>query len=303
MPNTSTTNPDVLDIQFQDIFQEQLKALPDMIPSVFSMIPHNGRADIRFSDVGELEDFIEFDGQVGYDRLYDGYDVVATYREWVRGLQIERKLMDDDQFSVFSQRPRAMANAAHRTRQKHGAQVYNKAFSAANDFYTHSEGVPLCSSAHTNTTGASTANGFDNAGTSALSATALETARQAMIGFRDDRANRISITPNQIVTGPGNAEVAYEIVESRGKVDVANNNANFHNGSYQILVWNYIEDANDWFLEDTMLKSDMLFWSDRIPLEFAMVEDFDTFYAKWRGYMRYTWTWQRWHWVYGSQVS
>lgn len=303
MPETSARYADSLDPRFQRIFWDEYEMLADPLPMIFSMVPHNGRADIRWSDIGELDDFTAFSGLIDYDQQYQGYDVIATYVEYAKGTSIERKLMDDAQHNMFDSKPKAMANAAHRTRMKHGAQYYNKAFSVASDFYVHSEGVPLCSNSHTTTSGASTASGFDNLGTSALSATALETARQQMIGFRDDRSNRIRVMPNQITTGPANAEVAHEIVYSRGKVDTANNNSNFHNGSYEVFVWNYITDTNDWFLEDTQLRSDALFWSDRIPLEFAMVEDFDTFYAKWRGYMRYSWAWRNWRHIFGAQVS
>ena len=303
MAETSLRYPDQLDPRFQRIFRDEYALLADPIPEVFTTVPHNGRADIRWSDVGELDDFVEFTGQVNYDQQFEGFDVIATYVEFAKGTQLERKLMDDEQYNVFDSKPKAMANSAHRTRMKHGAQVYNKAFDVSNDFYVHSESVALCSNSHLTRSGASTTTGFDNLGTSALSATAVETARQQMIGFRDDRANRIRVVPNQIATGPGNAEVAHEIVTSRGKLDNANNNSNFNEGSYSIFVWNYITDTNDWFMEDTQLRGDQLFWSDRIALEFAMVEDFDTLFAKWRGYMRYAWAWRNWRFILGSQVS
>lgn len=303
MPETSARHPDSIDVRFERIFTEEYDLLPDPVPQVYTMVGHNGRADIRWSDVGELEDFQEFTGLVNYDQTYEGYDVVATYLEFAKGFQVERKLRDDDQYNTIEAKPRALARAANRTRMKHGAQYYNTAFSVSTQFYVHSEGVPLCSNSHTTRSDASTASGFDNLGTSALSATAVETARQTMIGFRDDRGNRIQVMPNQISTGPANHEVAHEIVESRGKVDTAENNANFHQGSYQLFIWNYITDSNDWFMEDTMMRSDALFWSDRVPIEFAMVEDFDTLFGKWRGYMRYAWAWRNWRHIFGSQVS
>jgi hypothetical protein len=300
---TSLRHPDSLDPRFQRLFTDEYNSLADMIPGIFTLPGHSGRADIRWTDVGELDDFVELSGQVDYDQQYDGFDTVATYVEFAKGTQYERKLMDDEQYHVFDQKPVAMARAAHRTRQKHGAQAYNLAFSVNPSFYVNSEGVALCSNSHTTNSGASTASGFDNLGTDALSATAVETARQAMVGYRDDRANRISVTPDQITVGPAGTEVAWEIVHSRGKLNSAENNANFHEGNYQILTWNYITDTNDWFMEDSALRKDSLFWSDRIPLEHAMVEDFDTFVAKWRGYMRYAHAHRNWRWIFGSQVS
>jgi hypothetical protein len=303
MPETSGRHPDSIDVRFERVFFEEFEALPDALPGVFEMPSHNGRADMRWSDVGALEDFQTFTGQVNYDQHYEGYDTTATFVEFAKGIQLERKLRDDDQFGNFDDRPRGLAQSAHRTRQVHGAQYYNRAFTSASSFYVNSESVALCSNSHTTRSTSSTASGFDNLGTSALSSAALETARQQMIGFRDDRANRISVVPNQISVGPANTEVAWEIVHSRGKLDTANNNANFNQNNYEIFTWNYITDTNDWFLEDTTMRRNHAFWVDRVPLEFAMVEDFDTFFSKWRGYMRYSWAWRNWRHIFGSQVS
>jgi len=301
--STSLLHPDVLNPRFQKIFDDRLKQLPDMIPDLFSMAEHQGRDTIRWSEEGAVEDFTAFTGSVDYDRRYQGYDVVATFAEFTRGIQVERKLFDDDQFQIFDQRPAGMARAANRTRQKHAARVHNVAFADDQMFYVNSEAVALCSNSHTNTSGASTANGFDNLSTDAFSAVALETARQQMIGFRGDRAERIDVVPDEIWVAPANTESAWEVVNSHGKVDTANNNRNFHEGSYKVVTWQYQTDGNNWFLHDSTLRSEMLLWSDRVAIEFAMIEDFDTLVAKWRGYMRYAWAFNNWRWILGAQVS
>ena len=45
--STSGTNPDVLDPRFQRIFHQTFDDLPDMIPDMYNMTAHNGRADGR----------------------------------------------------------------------------------------------------------------------------------------------------------------------------------------------------------------------------------------------------------------
>ena len=169
---------------------------------------------------------------------------------------------------------------------------------------THSEGVPLVSNSHATNSGASTATGFDNLITDALSAVAVATARIQMVDFRGDQAERISIVPDEVWIPNNLYEEAFEIVSSRGKLDVANNNANVHEGQYRIVEWNYLNvDTNNWFLVDSSLRRQHLNWIDRIPLEFAMVEDFDTLLAKWRGYMRYAFAYTDWRWILGANVS
>lgn len=300
---SAARHPDSFDVRIERIFYDEYEPLDDRISEMMTVIPHNGRPDIRFSEVGEFEDFPAFNGTVQYDQTYEGYDTILTYVEFAKGFQVERKMRDDDQFGQIEDKPAALARAAHRTRAKHAHEVYNKAFDTTSGFYVNSEGVAMCSNSHTTRSGASTASGFDNLGTAALSATSLETARQAMLGFRDDRGNKITVNPNCISVGIANEETAHEIVHARGKVDTASNNPNFHEGSYKLFVSNYIEDGNDWWLEDTMLRRNNVFWVNRIDTEFAAVEDFDNLYSKFRGYGRWGWCHRNWRHVMGHQVS
>lgn len=302
-PHTTENFGDLLDPRFQKIFTEQYDQLPDMLNTLYTFENHNGRDDMKWSSVGTVPDFEEFSGNVNYNSQNEGYDTVALTKEYTNGIQIERKLFDDDQYNVMDQRPRALATAAQRTRQKHGAQLLNNAFSVDNTFATNSEGVALCSDSHTTTSGASTASGFDNKGTSALSATAVAAARTQMVGYRGDQAEKISIMPDEIWIPNNLYEEAYEIVNSMGKLDTNNNNRNVHEGQYKIVEWNYLTDNNNWFMADSTMRKQSVFWVDRVGLEFAMAEDFDTFIAKWRSYMRYTSAWTDWRWVFGSQVA
>lgn len=303
VPHTSGQFGDLLDPRFQKIFHDQYSQLPDMLGELFTFPPDNGRDTMRWSDVGAYSDWDEFTGTVGYQDASQGYDTIATHVEFASGVQVERKLYDDDQYNIMDQRPAGLATAANRTRQKHGARMLNNAFSVDTYFYVNSEGVALCSNSHTTTSGASTSSGFDNLSTTALSATALAAARIQMVQFRDDAANRISLMPDEIWIPPDLYETAYEIVASMGKVDTANNNRNVHEGRYTIKEWNYLNDTNNWFLTDSSMRKMSCFWVDRVPVEFAFAEDLDTIVAKWRGYMRYSNAHTDWRWILGSQVS
>lgn len=303
VPHASGAFADLLDPRFQRIFHEQYDELPDMLPSFFRMEGTNGRNDMRYSQVGTLGDFSEFTGQVEYDSMSQGYDTTVTPLEFASGVQVERALFDDDQYGVMDQRPRALATAANRTRQKHGARALNNAFSVDTYFYNNSEGVALCSNSHTTTSGASTASGFDNLATAALTSTAVAAARIQMVGFRGDRANRISVMPDELWYPPDLYEEAFEIIQSMGNPENANNAANVHQGRYTGKEWNYLTDTNNWFMCDSTMRKQMVVWTDRVPLEFAMAEDLDTLIAKWRAYMRYANGHLDWRWILGSQVS
>jgi hypothetical protein len=302
-PMNSSGHGDLLDPRFQKIFVDTLKPLPDMLGEVFTMVPTNGRNNMTWSEVGTLSDWDEFTGTIGYTSMNQGYDVTMTPVEFSKGTQVERKLYDDDQYHIMDQKPRGMAESLHRTRQKHGARPFNNAFSNDTYFYNHSEGVPLCSNSHTTTAGVSTAVGFDNLSTASLTAVAVFSARLQMIGFLGDQANKIDVMPDELWYPPDLSEQAFEIVKSQGKVDVANNNRNFHEGRYKTYEWQYLNNTKNWFMCDSSLRRQYLFWCDRVSAEFAMVEDFDTLVAKWRGYARYGQTYINWRFINGSQVS
>lgn len=305
VPAVSGSFGDLLDPRFQKIFKssEQYNATQDMLPKLFTMPPTNGRNTMTWSQVGTMPDFSQFTGTVSYSSNNQGYDTTSTPVEFASGFQVERKLYDDDQFHIMDQKPSGLSDAAFRTRQKHGARILNNAFSVDNFFYNNSEGVALCSDSHTTTSGASTASGFDNKTTAALTAVAVAAARIQMIGFRGDQAEIISVMPDELWIPPNLYEVAFEIVSSMGKVDTANNNRNVHEGVYTVYEWQYLTDTNNWFMCDSRMKKRMLFWIDRVPLEFAFIEDFDTLIAKWRGYMRYSNAHTDWRFALGAQVS
>jgi len=302
VPQVSAAHGDVLDRRFTRIFNDTYKRLPEMRSMLFNVSSARKGADEKFSSVGELGDLQVFDGQIDYDSTNQGYDVTATHKEYALGMQIERKLMDDDLFNVMDRQPAKLARAAQRTLETHAARLFTMAFSNDTLFYSHSEGVPLCSNSHTTTSGASTATGFDNLATAALSATAVASNRIQMRGFRGDRAERINVEPTEIWIPPDLYETAYEIVSSLGKVNTANNNANVHYGQYNIFEWNYMSSATDWFMVDGEARKDNAMWFNRIPVEFANTNEFETMVRKWRVYTRFSYAWIDWRWILGNDV-
>lgn len=303
VPHISANFGDLLDPRFQKIYSEAYDQLPDMLHNLFTFVTTNGRNTMTWSSVGTLPDLSEFTGSVGYNSQAQGYDSTLTPLEFASGIQVERKLYDDDQHHIMNQKPVSLANATFRTRQKHGARILNNAFSVDNYFTNNSEGVALCSDSHTTTSGASTSSGFDNLVTSALSATTVASARIQMVGFRGDQAERISVTPDELWIPPDLYDVAYEIIASQGKVDTADNNRNVHKGRYTVYEWNYLSDTNNFFMADSGMRRQMMFWTDRTNPEFAMVEDFDTITAKWRVYGRWGQGHIDWRHILGANVS
>lgn len=303
VPHQSVNFPDVLRPEWEEIFVEEYEQLPSKKDDFYGAPDTSDKDIMKWSEVGTLADFPAFGGSIEYQSQSQGYDTTATHIEFASGCQCERKLFDDDQWHVFNQRPAALGAAAARTREKHAARILNNAFTNDTYFYNNTEGVSLCNNAHTTTSGASTANGFDNLLTASMTAVGVATGRIQMVGFRGDQAERISVIPDQLWYPPDLYEHAYEIISAAGKVDTANNNPNVHQGKYTGHEWNYLTDTNNWFMIDSRTKNRMFHWVDRIALEYGMIEDFDTLVAKFRAYMRYSNAWTDWRCILGFQVS
>jgi hypothetical protein len=303
-PMISTGFADLLNPLFEDIWHDEAEQLPDMVSAIYDMAGTNGRNNMTFSQVGGFQAFSQFSGTIEYQAAAQGYDSTLTPLEWASGFIIEKKLFDDDQHEVMNDLPRSLRQAAHYTRQTHAFRLWNNAFSVDQLFGVNSEGVALCSNSHTTTEqNVSTSSGFDNLITAALSATAVTAAKIQGWGLRDASGKKMQTTWDELWYPVDLYDVAEEIIGSAGKPDDNVNNINVHQGKYQGKSSVHMTDTNNWFLVGSAMRKKCLKWSDRIPLQFAMVEDFDTLEGKWRAYMRYGAIHRDWRFVIGASVS
>jgi hypothetical protein len=188
-----------------------------------------------------------------------------------------------------------------RKREKDAAGVFNNAFTASG--YNGGDGVSLCDGSHPYSP--SNASTQDNEGTTALSYQAIVDTRELMRAFEDDRGELVQVNPDTLLVPPELEEEGFAIMRTMNKVDTADYHANFVASKLtNLIVWDYLTDANNWFLIDSRLAKLYLNWFDRVPLEFEMdpTSDF-RLEARFRGYMRYSYGWSDWRWVYGHTVT
>ncbi|MCH7813819.1 MAG: hypothetical protein IID40_07340, partial [Planctomycetes bacterium] len=77
-PHISTNFGDLLDPRFQKIFFDQYNDLPTMLPELYTMVGTNNRNDMRWSQVGTLPNWSEFEGTTNYVSSAQGFDTTAT---------------------------------------------------------------------------------------------------------------------------------------------------------------------------------------------------------------------------------
>lgn len=295
---------DLLDARFRKIYQEEYQEniKESMIPMLYAM-KTSIRDYEKLSGIGALSDVPDFDGSLDYDSPGQLYDVQVDFPEKAKGIKVERKLYDDDLFGIMDMRPRGLAISVARTREKSGASQFNDIFTDTTPGNrTNGDGVALCSSSHPYSPDDATTQ--SNAGSTALSATAIEATRR--IGHNsifNDRGELLSVNYDLILCTVNNEETAWEVINSKGKVETANNNRNFHYGRYKLAVWDRLTDSNNWFMIDSRLMKLFNCWYDRVKPEYNQDRDFDTLVAKWSVYMRYGTVAADWQWIYGHNVS
>jgi len=197
----------------------------------------------------------------------------------------------------MSRYPKNMAVSASRSREKLGAQLYDLAFTFEP---TDGDGAELAASDHGSNVATTAAQ--SNEGTLALSATNVETVRIRMNGFQDDIGELISIDPDTITIPIALEQTGWEIINTKGKVDTANNNANFHQGKYKLIVWRRFTDTNNWFMSDYSMQKEYQIWWNREPVQFFQDKDSNTMTAVYLGYYRVGVTWDDWRYLYGNLV-
>lgn len=302
-PLTTTQFADVLDLRIRDIALGTYDKGQSRIGDFFD-IQTSDRPDERFSTLTPMGKFQTFVGAIPYDGPEQGYDVTMTPIEKVLGIQIERKLYDDDQFGVIDEQFAQLGESAFKTQEDDAAGLFTGAFSAVNDFFSHTEAVALVSNAHTTTVpGVSTTAGFSNRVTTELSPTALTAAVIQFRQFKDDAGDLIDLVPDTLLVPINLRDRADEILKTQKGLDDANQNVNVHAGRFKVLDWYRLSDTNDWFLMDSAMMKKNLIWFWRKRLELAKMESFDNIIAKCRGYMRYGYVRRDWRWILGAQVS
>ena len=287
----------LLDPGLRKIFMDEYSLPEGQVDNLFGFEKSNKSVEYDLG-VGGMGDLEEFDGNIPYDDFKQQYRVSYSHREWVKGIKIERKLVDDDLYSIINKRPAQLALVSKRTKEKHGSSVFNNAFNTS--VFAGGDGLALCAGAHTRV-GTTVTN--SNVGSTALSATAVEATRLLMRGLTDETDNLLISRIDTLLVPPALEEQAWEIVNATGKMDTADNNPNFNKGKYKIIVWDYLTDSNNWFAMDSKMMKMYLKWFNRIPVEFNKDKDFDTYISKWSTYCRYSYGFSDWTWIYGHEVA
>ena len=277
----------------------------------------SSRAYEEILPIGEMDSLdwdFEDSGRVQYGEFEKGYKARWTHIEFAKGFTVRRKLVDDNLYpgaeipKTLTQQVTKLADNAALQREKAAASLFNgSATASGNDSfgfpYAGADGVALTSSAGHPLSPSNTGTTQANAGSTALASDAVQTTKVAMQNFTDDKGEPIVINPDELLIPPELEDTALRIVNSEFVLGSPNNDVNIQKGRWNVRMWQFLTDTNDWFMMDSTLRSESLIWYERVPLEFDAVGDFDTLQMKWRAYMRYSRNWADWRWIYKHVVA
>jgi hypothetical protein len=239
-------------------------------------------------------------GSITYDSFSPLYETTFTHKEYAKGVAIERKLWDDNMTGLIQRKAQGLGNSFGTTRAYHASSILNNAFDSD---YVGGDSVALCSASHPTNENDSTA--ISNAGSTALSYAAVVDTMIAGSDLNDDRGYPMPAIYDVLYVPTALQAKAYEIVNAIGKPGTADNDANFlASKGLRVVVDAYLSDANNWFMIDSAQAGLHALWFDRVAPELAIDPTGDyNLVARYRGYMRYSYGWDDFRWIYGHEVS
>ena len=238
----------------------------------------------------------EFD-TVAYDKLSAGLEREYVHKAFTKGFMIGRELYDDEQYRQINKFPAAMARAGRAFVEKEAAKTIIGGFNGDTPIY---DGKALFATDHALVD--STGTGC-NLVTGALTDANLKIAMQCMRETVDEAGNLINASAKKLIVPPALEHTAKAILNSTQLSGTNLNDTNTVKGSLELVVYDYMGAAaggsdTAWFIMDPNIAELNFFW--RVKPEFKWEEDFDTFTAKYRGYMRFSHGVSDWRGVVGS---
>lgn len=230
--------------------------------------------------------------EVNYQKLIAGSERTYVHTAFTSGFQIGRELKDDEMYGTIAKYPKALARAGRNTVEQDAHSFYNFGFCANLPIY---DGKALFANNHPLISSAGTGS---NLTTGALSDANLKIGIQCMESQVDEVGNPIVATPQILVVAPKNEFLAKELLNSSQKAGTNNNDINTIKGALTVFVDPYLTNEDAWFLIDPSLYELNFFW--RVKPEFKADDDFDTYVAKYRAYMRYSYGASDWRGIVGS---
>lgn len=227
------------------------------------------------------------------------YETTFTHKEYAKGIAIERKLMDDAQLGLIARRAQSLGNAYGSTIATHRSSIFVNAFTTLG-----ADGKALCATDHPTSPSDSTA--VSNKGTTALSYAGIVATQNAGFAMKADDGTPMPIIYDTLVVPGALQATALEVTKGSfvpGQADLTASALYFQGQGLKIIVDPYLTSAVDWFMVSSAQAKMHLLWFWRVRPEIALDPSSDfNLVAKYRAYMRYSFGWDDFRFIYGHDV-
>jgi phage major head subunit gpT-like protein len=307
----------LLEPGLRKIFFDTYQELPEQFSQIYNIMSSKKavETDLRmggFSKWGTKDSL----GGVEYENPTETSQVLYKHVTFAKGFQVEKEMVDDEQYSIINKYPKALARAARVTLEEEGASTLNKAFSNAATSYQNPYKNEALIGNHTRLDGGTTTNilgttaspvGTTASGGYKLDEFGLRDALNLSRQQVDERGMLIQMNPDILIVPPElefqamvlNNSTLSTIPGGQNGGQFARNDVNTVKGRFKIVVMDYLSEYKDsqpgaietlpWFLMDSKVAQLNWFWREK--LSFKNETDFDTDVAKYKGRMRFSYGW------------
>ena len=285
------------------IFFETYSELPEQFTKIYNVQKSNSATETDYG-LGAFGDWEERSGEldtVAYAKISEGGEVTYTHKAFTKGFMISRELNDDEKYGQMKKMAKALARAGRAKVEKDAIQVLTKGFQGQSGAFKGRDEKELFHNAHNLVNSGKTCS---NILTEELSEQSLKKAIQMMASQLDEAGNLIQMKATKLIVPPALEDTALRLLHSTQLPGTNHNDTNeYLKDRLSVVVMDYLATTaggNDkfWFLQDGNRHELNFFW--RVKPEFKHEEDFDTFVAKYRGYMRYSYGFSDWRGMVGS---
>ena len=286
------------------IFFETYDEIPEQFPKIFNVETSNSATETDHG-MGAFGDWTERTDElspVAYAKIKDGGEVTYKHKAFTKGFMISRELNDDEKYGQMKKMAKALARAGRAKVEKDAITVLTKGFKSDEGAFKGRDGKELFHDQHQLVDSTKTCS---NLMTGALNEANLKKAIQMMASQLDEAGNLIQMKATKLIVPPALEDTALRLLHSSQLPGTELNDTNeYLKNRLQVVVMDYLgatAGGSDtaWFLQDGTRHELNFFW--RVKPEFKNEEDFDTFVAKYRGYMRYSYGFSDWRGMVGSK--
>lgn len=286
------------------VFFESYDEIPEQFPKIYNVETSTSATETDYG-LGAFGDWEERKSEldtVAYAKISDSGEVTYKHKAFTKGFMIGRELFDDEKYGQMKKMAKALARAGRAKVEKDAVQPLLKGFTGDSNTILGRDGKALFAADHALADSESTCS---NLMEGALTEANLKKAMKMMREQLDEAGNLIQMKATKLIIPPALEDTARRLLHSTQLPGTELNDTNeYLKDSMQIVVMDYLgasAGGSDtcWFLQDGNRHELNFFW--RVKPEFKNTDDFDTFVAKYRGYMRYSMGFSDWRGMVGSK--